>query len=100
MEENAIPCVNQAILFGNKLSHLQFKIHVVMHLSHRRLQTRCQNINSSDSNALMALKGDGRWHSHWFVHVTPKPHLQVYRLFQTNLFRFASGARVIYPQVK
>ena len=23
--------------------------------------------NSSDSNALMALKGDGSWHSHWFI---------------------------------
>ena len=50
-----------------KLSHLKFEIHVAMHMSHRRLQTRCQNINSSDSNALMALKGDGRWHSHWFI---------------------------------
>jgi carbon monoxide dehydrogenase subunit G len=49
------------------LSHLKFEIHVVMHLSQRRLQTRCQNINSSDKNALMALKGDGRWHSHWFI---------------------------------
>ena len=27
----------------------------------------CQNINSSDPNALMALKGDGSWHSHWFI---------------------------------
>ena len=52
-------------IIGNKLSHLQFEMHV--HLSHRRLQTRCQNIHSSDSNALMALKGDGSWHSHWFV---------------------------------
>ena len=51
-------------LFGHKLSHLKFEIHV--HLSHRRLQTRFQNINS-DSNALMALKGDGSWHSHGFV---------------------------------
>ena len=55
------------MLLGHKLSHLNFEIHVVMHLSHRRLQTCCQNINSSDSNALMALKGDGRWHSHWFI---------------------------------
>jgi hypothetical protein len=32
-------------------------------------------MNSSDSNALMALKGDGSWHSHWFIalyaHSTP-----------------------------
>ena len=48
-------------------SHLKFEIHVVIHLSHQSLQTHCQNINSSDSNALMALKGDGRWHSHWFI---------------------------------
>ena len=75
-----------AILFGHKLSHLNFEIHVVMHLSHRRLQTSCQNINSSDSNALMALKGDGRWHSHCLLHVTPKPQLLVIRLLQTNLF--------------
>ena len=58
---------NEAILFGHKISHLKFEIHVVMHLSHRRLQMCCQNINLSDSNALMALKGDGRWHSHWFI---------------------------------
>ena len=61
-----------AILFGHKLSHLKFEIHVVMHLSHRRLQRRCQNINSSDSNALMALKGDGSWHS--LVYCTLRPN--------------------------
>ena len=73
MEENLIPCVNWAILFGHKLSHLKFEIHVIMHLFHQRLQTRCQNINSSDSNALMALKGDGSWHSHWFVACYAQP---------------------------
>ena len=65
VEENLIPCVNQAVLFGHKLSHLKFEIHV--HLSHRRLQTRCQNINLSDLNVLMALKGDGSRHSHWLI---------------------------------
>jgi hypothetical protein len=49
-EENAL--VNQAILFGPKLSHLKFEIYVV---------------SSSVSNALMALKGDGRWQSYWFI---------------------------------
>ena len=53
------------LLFGHRLSHLKFEIHVVMHLSQRRLQTCCQNINLSSSNVL-ALKGDWRWHSHWF----------------------------------
>ena len=67
MEENAIPCVNEAILFAPKLGHLKFEIHVVMHLSHQTLQTRCQNINLSVSNALMALEENGRRHSHWFI---------------------------------
>jgi hypothetical protein len=53
-------------LFGHYLSHLKFEIHVVMHLSQRRQQAHCQNINSSGSNAL-ALEGDGRWNCHWFV---------------------------------
>ena len=67
------------LLFDHKLSQLKSEIHVVMHLSQWRLQTRCQNINFdvalqvatatsqtrcqnknlSSSNAL-ALKGDGR----------------------------------------
>ena len=51
--------MNKAILFGHTLSHLKFEIHVVMDLSQGRLQTPFQNINSSGSNALMALKG--RW---------------------------------------
>ena len=47
------------LLFGHTLSRLSFEIHVVMHLSQRRLQMRCQNINLLSSNAL-ALKGAGR----------------------------------------
>ena len=88
--------IELGLLFGNKLlakNHLKFEIHVVMHLSQRRLQTRCQNINSSSSNALMALKGDGRWNSHWFIarYVQNTP-----TGFRPTHFRFASGARVIY----
>ena len=45
------------------LIHLKFEIHVVMHLSQWRLQTRCQNINF---NAL-ALKWDRRLNSHWII---------------------------------
>ena len=67
------------LLFGHKLSHLKFEIQVVMHLSQQTLQRRCQNINSSTSNALIALKGD-------LLHVTPKTHLWVIELLQTNLF--------------
>ena len=40
VEENVTPCVNKAVLFGHKLIHLKFEIHVVMHLSQGRLQTR------------------------------------------------------------
>jgi hypothetical protein len=87
-----------------------------MHLSQWRLQTRCQNINFdvalqvatatsqtrcqnknlSSSNAL-ALKGDGRWNSHWFAarHAQNTP-----TGFRPTHFRFASGARVIYPTVE
>jgi hypothetical protein len=83
-DDSAIPYVNQAILFGHKLSHLKFEIHVVMHLSHRRLQRRCQNINLSGSNALMDLKGDETLIG--LLHVTPKPHLRVIRLLQGNSF--------------
>ena len=66
------------LLFGHKLSHLKFEIHVVMHLSQRRLQTRCQNINLSNSNALniALMAGDGKWNSHWFIK-RYKTHLQV-----------------------
>ena len=66
------------LLFGHNLSHLKFEIHVVMHLSQRRLKTRSQKYKLVKSNAL-ALKRDGRWNSHWFtlVHVTPQTHLQV-----------------------
>ena len=53
-------------VFGHRLSHLKLEFHVVMHLSQRRLQMRCENINLSSWNAL-AFKGDGRWHSHWFI---------------------------------
>ena len=64
------------ILFGHKLRHSKFEIHV--HPSHRRLQTCWQNINLSDSNALMALKGDGSWRSHWIIahyaQTTPTGH--------------------------
>ena len=62
------------LLFGHKLSHLKFEIHVVMHLSQRRLQTRCQNINSS-SQMRWLLKGMGDVIG--LLHVTPKTHLQV-----------------------
>ena len=55
VEENAIQCVNWAYYLAIS-SHLKFEIHVVMHLSQWRLQTLCQNINSSSSNTL-ALKG-------------------------------------------
>ena len=81
------------LLFGHKLSYLKFEIHVVKHLSQERLQTRCQNINSSSSNAL-ALKGDERWNSHCFfaryAQNTPTG-------FRLTHIRFAMGARVIYP---
>ena len=39
VEENVTPCVNKAVLFGHKLIHLKFEIHVVMHLSQQRLHT-------------------------------------------------------------
>ena len=105
MEENAIPCVNQAILFGHKLSHWKFEIHVVNGHAHRRLQTQRQNINSSDSNALRALKGDGRWLSHGFIARYGENHtygqLGYFRpTLQTNPsdqpMTLASGARVSY----
>ena len=68
-----------------------FEIHVVMHLSQQRLQTRCQNMNLLSSNAL-DLKGDGRWNPRWFVaryaQNTPTG-------FRPTHFRVASGATVI-----
>ena len=83
------------LLFGHKLSHLKYEIHAVMHLSQQRLQTRSQNINSSSSYAL-ALKGDGRLNSHWFVACYPQ---NTPTGFRPTHFRFASGARVIYLPV-
>ena len=53
-------------LFGHKLSHVKFEIHVVMHLSQWRLQTALSKYQLVKSNAL-ALKGDGRWNCHWFI---------------------------------
>ena len=83
------------ILFGHKLSHSKFEIHV--HLSHRRLQTHCQNIKSSDSNALMALKGDGSWQSHGFIaRYAQTPPTGNQATADQPLFRFAPGARVIF----
>ena len=51
------PMFELSLIFGHKLSHSKFEIHVVMHLPQRRLQTRCQNVNSSGSNELMAVGG-------------------------------------------
>ena len=65
-----------SLLFGHKLSHLKFEIHVVMHLSQRRLQTRCQNINSS-SPMRWLLKGMAGGTLIGLLHVTPKTHLRV-----------------------
>ena len=67
------------LLFGHTLSHLKFEIHVVMRLSQRRLQTCCQNINSSSSNAL-ALKGEKLKINGTLIgllHASPKTHLRV-----------------------
>ena len=47
-EENTIPCVRPYYLAIKGAICQQF-------------------VNSSGSNALMAVKGDGRWHSHWFI---------------------------------
>ena len=63
-----------SLLFGHKL--LKFEIHVVMHLSQRRLQTRCQNTNSS-SQMRWLLKGMGDGTLNGLVRVTPKTHLRV-----------------------
>ena len=65
-----------SLLFGHKLSHLKFEIHVVMHLSQRRLQTRCQNTNSS-SQMRWLLKGMAGGTLIGLLHVTPKTHLRV-----------------------
>ena len=59
-----------------KLNHLKFEIHVVMHLSQRRLQTRCQNINCKlQMRWLLKEMGDGTVIG--LLHVAPKTHLQV-----------------------
>ena len=73
------------LLFGHKLSHFKFEIHVVMHPSQRRLQTSKYQLASS--NALALEMKDGTLIG--LLHVTPK----------TTHFRFASRARVIYPPI-
>ena len=65
-----------SLLFGHKLSHLKFEIHVVMHLSQRRLQTRCQNTNWS-SQMRWLLKGMAGGTLIGLLRVTPKTHLRV-----------------------
>ena len=81
------------LLFGDKLSHFKFEIHVVMHLSQRSVQTRCQNtILSVQMRWLLKEMEDGTLIG--LLHVTPKTHLLVFR---PTHFRFASDARVIYP---
>ena len=92
------------LLFGHKLSHLKFEIHVViMHLSQRRLKICCPNSNSS-SNAL-ALKGNGRRHSHWFIawyaQNTPtnnkatsdQPILDLHQEQESFIHRYSNSAR-------
>ena len=54
------------LLFGHTLSHLKFEIHVVMHLSAAETANALSKYQLVKSNVL-ALKGDGRWHSHWFL---------------------------------
>ena len=49
VEEKQYSMCEVGLLFGHKLSHLKFEIHVVVRLSQWRLQTRCQNINSSQN---------------------------------------------------
>ena len=71
------------LLFGHKLSHLKFEIHVDMHLSQRRLQTRCRNTNSS-SQMRWILKGMAGGTLIGLLHVT-------------TYSRFVSGLRDIYP---
>ena len=61
------------LLFGDKLSHLKFEIHVVMHLSQQSVQTRCQNSNSSvQMRWLLQGMEDGTLIG--LLHVTPKTH--------------------------
>ena len=67
-------------LFGHKLSHLKFEIHVVMHLSQQNANA-LSKYQLVKSNAL-APKEDGRWNSHWFIAHYPE---HTYR-FQTNPF--------------
>ena len=86
VEENAIPCVNQAYYY---YYYLKFEIHVVMHLSQRRLQTHCQNINSSTSMRWL-FKGMGAGSFIGLLDVTPKTHLWIIKLLQTNLFQICA----------
>ena len=62
------------LLFGHK--HLKFEIIVVMHLSQRRQQMCCHNINSSSQMSWL-LKGMGGGTLIGFLNVTPKTHLRV-----------------------
>ena len=73
------------LLFGHKLNHLKFEIHVVMHLSQRRLQMRCQNINSSTSMRYYAHGSYRGWETELsLVYCTlPPKHTNG---FQTNPF--------------
>ena len=73
------------ILFGHKLSHLRFKIHVVLHLSHRTTNalSKYQLVRFKLSRLLKGM-GDGTLIG--LLHVTPKPHLRVIRLLQGNPF--------------
>ena len=55
------------------------------HASDSAERANCQNIKSSSTNALIAVEmGDGSLIG--LLHVTPKTHLRVIKLLQTNPF--------------
>ena len=61
-----------------------FEIHV--HLSHRRLRRAVKISTRQIQMRSWLLKGMGAGTLIGLLHVTPKPHLQVNRLLQTNPF--------------
>ena len=74
----------RAYYLAIKLSHLKFDIHVIcliedckraVKISTRQIQMRSWLLKGMGDSTLIGL-----------LHVTPKPHLRVIRLLQTNLF--------------
>ena len=63
---------------------MKFEIHVVMHLSHRRLQTHKISTTQIQMRSWL-LKGMGDGTLIGLLHVTPKPPLRVIRLDQPFL---------------